>query len=345
MACRVPSNASAYAHFFAVIFSHVVQVVRRIIAFGLRRTIVWRSLHQRPTSTGMIRYTASLTLYAVLFVSCVWICCCWRKIAYTIHARSFCFVDRPHRYEYLRRLHSKSVCYHVAKKKHSTTISFPYNTSEIFVHNFFMNRALREAERAADLDSEVPIGAVVVRNQTDIYLLQSGNDLIEPQQVYEILAEQHNCVEKRFDASAHAEILALRDSAAMLQNWRLINTTLYSTLEPCPMCLSAAQAFRVHHIVYGAPDVRLGACGTFLDLLSIAQHPYHNISKVTSGIYANESAHLLRKFFRQRRVMPVFKNSSSDASVVQQKLRRWWQLRRLISFNVPFYKSNSIIDD
>lgn len=212
--------------------------------------------------------------------------------------------------------HAGSSRFFLFGKKSITTISFPYNTSESTVHHFFMIRALRKAERAAYMDSEVPIGAIVVRNQTEMYIRKGSNHPVEhhPQQMYEVLSEQHNNVEKRFDASAHAELLALREAAATIQSWRLINTTLYSTLEPCPMCLSAAQAFRVQHIAYGAPDLRLGACGTFLDLLSVAQHPFHNISKVTSGICAEESAQILRSFFRRRRKEQTFGASKPPAT-------------------------------
>jgi tRNA(adenine34) deaminase len=228
-----------------------------------------------------------------------------------------------------------------AEKKTVVTISFPCNTSESIVHEFFMMRALREAERATNMESEVPIGAVVVRNQTDFCKQRRNQDSIDhhSQQIYEILSEQHNNVEQRFDASAHAELLALRDAAATIQNWRLINTTLYSTLEPCPMCLSAAQAFRVQHIVYGAPDLRLGACGTFFDLMSVAHHPYHHISKVTSGIYAEECAQILRSFFRRRRKQQALENStSSDTRPAHQRRYRRWQLWPWICNKIAFDK-------
>jgi tRNA(adenine34) deaminase len=247
------------------------------------------------------------------------------------------FIDHPFRISRNHAISSRLVL--LERKTAVTTVTFPYNTSESAVHEFFMMRALREAERAAHMDSEVPIGAVVVRNQTDLYKRKSNKNAVEqlPQQMYEILSEQHNNVEKRFDASAHAELLAMRDAAATIQNWRLINTTLYSTLEPCPMCLSAAHAFRVQHIAYGAPDLRLGACGTFIDLVSVAQHPYHNISEVTSGIYAEESAQMLRSFFRRRRKQQEIEESaSSDTIAARQRRHRPWQIWPRIWHKIAF---------
>lgn len=250
-------------------------------------------------------------------------------------------MNRSIRFPFNNGLPSRRVQY--AKKNTVTTISFPCNTSDLIVHEFFMRRALREAERAVNVDSEVPIGAVIVRNQTATHQMRKRNSPTEhhPEQIYEILSENHNSVEKYFDASAHAELLAMRDAAATVQNWRLINTTLYSTLEPCPMCLSAAQAFRVQHIVYGAPDLRLGACGTYFDLLSVAQHPYHNVSKVSSGFFEEECAEILRSFFRQRRKQQTFEDSTSfDNKAAHQRRYRWWQLLPRIWSKIRHRKEN-----
>jgi len=120
-----------------------------------------------------------------------------------------------------------------------------------------------------------------------------------------ILSAAHNMVEKLFDASDHAELLALRSGGKSIRNWRLYNTTLYSTLEPCPMCLSACQAFRVKSIVYGARDIRLGAVESYLRLLDknvCSAHPFHPNISVISGIRANECSDLIRDFFRKRRI-------------------------------------------
>jgi tRNA(adenine34) deaminase len=157
------------------------------------------------------------------------------------------------------------------------------NQTEIHVH--FMSMALEQARKAGER-GEVPIGAVIVqRNENGGFVL---------------LSEAHNLVERNFDASSHAELLAMRQAARKIHNWRLLNTTLYTTLEPCPMCLSAAQAFRVSTIVYGAPDHRLGAIETHMRLLDI-RHPMHNIDDVVPGVLGNQSAAMMRSFFRKRR--------------------------------------------
>jgi tRNA(adenine34) deaminase len=170
------------------------------------------------------------------------------------------------------------------------TTRFPSGTTSDVVHHYFMTKALEKARKVGK-KGEVPIGAVIVRNDT----LSSA-----PDQVYTLLSAQANQVETRSDASAHAELLSLRQAAARQQNWRLRNCTLYSTLEPCAMCLSAAQSFRVDAIVYGAPDLRLGAIVTHQQLLQ-QSHPFHTISAVVSGVLEEESAELLRNFFRERR--------------------------------------------
>jgi tRNA(adenine34) deaminase len=149
-----------------------------------------------------------------------------------------------------------------------------------------MEQALDQA-RHAEQKGEVPIGAVVVEHHSD------GS--------YHVLSRACNMIETTHDASAHAEMLALRRAAKKVKNWRLINVTLYSTLEPCPMCLSAAQAFRVSTVVYGAPDLRLGAVETHMQLLDDYKHPYHDVEQVVSGVMKEESADLLRGFFQQRR--------------------------------------------
>ncbi|CAJ1947475.1 unnamed protein product [Cylindrotheca closterium] len=152
-------------------------------------------------------------------------------------------------------------------------------------HPRFMELALKQAKKAWE-KGEVPIGAVVVGRSED------GE--------FKVVSKAHNNVETEFDASAHAELLALRKAASKARNWRLTNTTLYTTLEPCPMCLAAAQAFRVSSIVYGAPDLRLGAIKTHMQLLEV-DHPYHTIEEVVPDVYSEESAAMLRSFFRARR--------------------------------------------
>lgn len=148
-----------------------------------------------------------------------------------------------------------------------------------------------ELAREAFAAGEVPVGAVLVD--------ETGA----------IIGRGRNRVEALGDATAHAEMEALRSVEPDLQHergWRRGGCTLYTTLEPCAMCFSAASLARVRRIVYGAPDLRLGACGTWIDLHSIA-HPFHTLDEVTAGVCADEAAELLKKFFRERRKIPKFK--------------------------------------
>lgn len=144
---------------------------------------------------------------------------------------------------------------------------------------FFMREALKEAKKAFAQD-EVPVGAVLV---------QDGR----------IIARGHNQVELLQDATAHAEMLCVTSAAGALENWRLLDTTLYCTLEPCIMCAGALLAARVKRLVWGAPDLRVGANGSWIDLFK-NQHPIHNL-EITSRILEAESAELLRTFFRKER--------------------------------------------
>ena len=169
------------------------------------------------------------------------------------------------------------------------TIHFPPNQDSASIHRHFMKLALDQASIAAKV-GEVPIGAILVHED-------QRNDSTT---TYRILARAGNRVETNFDASAHAELQVLRRGAKRQKNWRLLNTTLYSTLEPCPMCLAACQAFRLPTLVYGAPDLRLGAVETHLRLLDF-KHPYHNVSTVIKGVREDESAGMLRHFFKRRR--------------------------------------------
>lgn len=144
---------------------------------------------------------------------------------------------------------------------------------------FFMGEALQEAEAAFAM-GEVPVGAILV---------QDGR----------VLAKAHNLVETKKDATAHAEILCLQQASQTLQNWRLLKTTLYTTLEPCAMCAGAMLLSRVGRLVYAAPDLRHGADGSWCNLLSLV-HPTHQLL-VERGLLADLSAELLRSFFRRRR--------------------------------------------
>jgi tRNA(adenine34) deaminase len=142
-----------------------------------------------------------------------------------------------------------------------------------------MTLALAEA-RGAGERGEVPVGAV---------LMQSGS----------IVASRGNERELRHDPTAHAEMLVLRDAAAILGGWRVLDATLYVTLEPCPMCAGALVQARVARLVYGAPDPKAGAAGSVLDL---TDHPALNHRlEVRRGLLAEESEEMLKAFFANRR--------------------------------------------
>jgi tRNA(adenine34) deaminase len=143
----------------------------------------------------------------------------------------------------------------------------------------FMRLALEQAEQAA-AHEDVPIGAVIVRDG-------------------EILASTRNERELRADPTAHAEMLALRVAAEKLRSRRLEGTTMYVTLEPCPMCAGALVLARIARLVYGTPDPRAGAA---FSLYNIVQDPRLNHDlEVTTGVLAEECAALLRSFFEARR--------------------------------------------
>jgi tRNA(adenine34) deaminase len=143
----------------------------------------------------------------------------------------------------------------------------------------FMRLALREAERALEHD-DVPVGAVLVRDG-------------------EVVGAGHNERELRQDPSAHAEMLALREGAARLGSWRLLESVLYVTLEPCAMCAGAIVLGRVPRVVYGTADPKAGAAGSVLDILAEPRLNHRPI--VAGGLLAAESADLLRAFFASRR--------------------------------------------
>jgi tRNA(adenine34) deaminase len=143
----------------------------------------------------------------------------------------------------------------------------------------FMRLALREAERAAD-HGDVPIGAVVVRDG-------------------EVIAAAGNERELRPDPTAHAELLALREAARAIGGWRIPDSVLYVTLEPCAMCAGAIVLARVPRVVYAAADPKAGAAGSVLDIL--AEQRLNHRPQVDSGLLGAESAAMLEAFFAARR--------------------------------------------
>lgn len=141
-----------------------------------------------------------------------------------------------------------------------------------------MRLALQEAQRAKEAD-EVPVGAVLVHKG-------------------EVIARAHNLVETLKDATAHAEMLVMREGAKALNSWRLEDCTLYVTLEPCAMCAGAAVNARLHRIVFGAFDQRMGCCGSALDITDNAM----GIEvEAIGGILEEECAGILSQYFKEKR--------------------------------------------
>ena len=144
---------------------------------------------------------------------------------------------------------------------------------------YYMRLALREAEQAVE-HGDVPIGCVVVCGE-------------------EVIAAARNERELRGDPTAHAEILALREAAGHLGGWRLLDTVLYVTLEPCAMCAGAIVLGRVPRVVYAAADPKAGAAGSVLDVLG--EPTLNHRPDVAGGLFADEAAEMLREFFGLRR--------------------------------------------
>lgn len=146
--------------------------------------------------------------------------------------------------------------------------------------SLFMRMALEQAAKSAAM-GEVPIGAVLVREVT-------------------ILAKAHNHREAWQDPTAHAELIVIREGAKALGQWRLIDTTLYVTLEPCAMCLGAIVLARIPRLVFGAKDPKAGACGSVLDFASDPR--LNHRVEVVGGMLEEESQRVLTRFFKELRV-------------------------------------------
>ena len=145
--------------------------------------------------------------------------------------------------------------------------------------NQFMQTALKMAQKAFH-EKEVPVGAVLVKEG-------------------EILATGYNQREGLQDPTAHAELLAIRDAAKVLDSWRLTDTTLYVTLEPCAMCAGAIIQSRIARVVFGTWDPKAGACGSICDLT--AETRFNHRVAVQSGILRENCRNLLQQFFQQIR--------------------------------------------
>jgi len=144
----------------------------------------------------------------------------------------------------------------------------------------FMQVALNLAQQAA-LMGEVPVGAIVVKDGV-------------------IIGRGSNTPIGLHDPTAHAEIMAMREAATYLGNYRLIDCTLYVTLEPCAMCSGAMQHARIEKLVYGASDPKTGSCGSVINLMAEPKLNHH--TKVLGGVLALECGAVLSDFFKQRRL-------------------------------------------
>lgn len=143
----------------------------------------------------------------------------------------------------------------------------------------FMQAALKEAAKASS-KGEVPIGAVIVKNN-------------------EIIASAHNLVESQNDQTKHAEILAINKACLHLNNWRLSDCSIFVTLEPCPMCISAILLSRIKELYFGSKDPGLGAVGSLFDLTSLNEFGHH--IKVFPELKKEECSLLLNNFFQNLR--------------------------------------------
>ncbi|WP_286340254.1 tRNA adenosine(34) deaminase TadA [Ferrimonas sp. YFM] len=163
-------------------------------------------------------------------------------------------------------------------------------------HQHWMRRAMELAAEAEAL-GEVPVGAVLVKQG-------------------EVVAEGYNRSIVDHDPSAHAEMQCLRQAGSKLENYRQLDTTLYVTLEPCPMCAGALVHARVDTVVFGASDPKTGAAGSVMDLL---RHPSLNHQvEVIGGVLAEPCAQQLSDFFKRRRAekkaLKLAQRASEDAS-------------------------------
>ena len=143
----------------------------------------------------------------------------------------------------------------------------------------YMQQAIALAQQAAE-QGEVPVGAIIVKDGA-------------------IIGKGSNTPIDTHDPTAHAEIIAMRDAAQRIGNYRLVDCTLYVTLEPCAMCTGAMQHARIARVVYGASDAKTGACGSVVNLMAETKLNHHAV--VEGGVLAEECGSLLSTFFKARR--------------------------------------------
>ncbi len=154
------------------------------------------------------------------------------------------------------------------------------NTQKIYSDQEGMKEALKEAVKALK-SGEIPIGAVICDDKNNI------------------VARAYNMREINFDATAHAEVIAIREACKKIQNWRLKNFTLYVTVEPCPMCAGALYMSRIKRLVYGTTDWRAGGCES---VFNIVNNPWLNHQiEVRAGVLEDECSLIIKKFFAEKR--------------------------------------------
>lgn len=144
---------------------------------------------------------------------------------------------------------------------------------------YYIRLALAEARLAEELD-EVPVGAVIVQGDR-------------------IISRAHNMRQNNKCATHHAEILAIEEACRTLGGWRLPDTTLYVTMEPCPMCAGAIVNARIPRVVYGAHDIRFGAFGSLFDMSKL---PLNHTPEVEGGVLGDECRELLSSYFKRKRI-------------------------------------------
>ena len=154
----------------------------------------------------------------------------------------------------------------------------------------FMQQALQEAKKAYK-KKEVPVGAVLVLNN-------------------KIIGRGYNQIELLKDPTAHAEMICITSAANYLNNWRLVDTTLYTTVEPCIMCAGAIISARIKKVIWATTDDRVGANGSWIDVFK-TKHPIHNV-EVEKGLLELESKFLMKKFFKEIRAKKSLLNLFSS---------------------------------
>ncbi len=168
------------------------------------------------------------------------------------------------------------------------------------IDQIYMSEALKEAQKAFE-DNEVPVGAVIVYQR-------------------KIIARAYNQIIRLKDPTAHAEMIAVTQAASFLKNERLLNCSIYVTIEPCPMCGGALVLARIKRLIYGADDPKTGACGSVFNIAD-SNKLNHRI-KITKGILAAECAGLLKEFFRKKRTAEPQKRKTLGNNHVSKSAKK-----------------------